>query len=250
MSVPSTHMVDTIHGSATHDDVNNIPTNTPYVAGYVSGTNGVEWTPADFARFPGSREVKIYQGFGPLPPIHNFDAIDVESGAVTPAFCAEIVKQRVDAGIIWTTVYGSDSFLAQVTTEIQKLGNHYWNGHVNYWLADWNLNEQEATAKLGSFVHGASCVGVQWASPSSNPNTNLPGTSLTLSQSNCDLSVVDANWIPSGGFTPLPTPAPVPVPPSPVPPQPVAIAGVLVYDQGGTLKSRDVHSSDGGKTWE
>jgi hypothetical protein len=55
------------------------------------------------------------------------------------------------------------------------------------------------------------CVGVQWASPSSNPNTVLPGPSgKTLREANVDLSVVDAGWVPSGmGKAPAPAPKPV-----------------------------------------
>lgn len=249
MSVPTVEMVDTIHGDATHDDVDNIPSNVPAVAGYISGTNGVEWTPSDFARFPASKQFRIYQGFGPAPAPHGYDILDVESGAVTPAFAAELIKQRVDNGITWTTVYGGDSALAQVTSAVENLGAHYWNGHVNYWLADWDLDQAEAAAKVGTFIHGASCIGVQWASPTSNPNTNLPGTSMTLRQSNCDLSVIDEKWQPSGGFSPLPQPEPVPVP-QPVPtPQPTTEVGLLVVSVNGTLTPRTVHSTDGGKTW-
>ena len=50
---------------------------------------------------------------------------------------------------------------------------------------------------------------VQWASPSSNPGTLVPGTGLTLTQANCDLSVADKSW-PSVPPPPLHTSAPAP----------------------------------------
>lgn len=41
---------------------------------------------------------------------------------------------------------------------------------------------------------GHKIVAVQWASPSSNPDTPLPRSSLTLRQANCDLSVTLDYW--------------------------------------------------------
>jgi hypothetical protein len=230
MAVATSVMLDTIGANAA-----NIPLTTYYVAGYVSGLGDVPWSQAQFDRFPTIRKVRIWQGAGVKPSLQAYDVIDVESGAVTPQEAAQAVKDRVTAGIQWTTVYGSDSVLAQVTAEIQKFGNAVWNGHVNYFLADWNLNEAEAAALLDTHIHGASCVAVQWASPSSNPNTVVPGGSQTLSQANIDISVVDTNWVPSGGFGP--TPVPIPPPPT--------FHGVLVTTDGtGSFVARQVVSHD------
>lgn len=230
----TTVMVDTIHDAVAH-----VPTGIHYVGGYVSGTPDIKWTPEDWARFPSARHIRIFQGYGDMPDVHGFDAIDVETGAVTPGEAASIVRTRVMAGIPWTHIYGTDSTLATVGEAIRAYGQSIWNGHVSCWLADWNLDESEAAAKVGTRIHGMTCVAVQWASPSSNPHTMLPGTQLTLREADCDLSVVDATWIPSGGWG---------LPPKPVaPPTIVTQHGVLVQLPGG--HSVVVESIDGGKTW-
>src|SRR6185312_7873588 len=185
------------------------------------------------------RHIRIFQGYGDLPDVHSFDAVDIESGAVTPAEAASIVRTRVLAGIPWTHLYGTDATLAETGAAIRAYGNSIWNGHVSAWLADWNLNESEAAAKIGTQIHGMTCMAVQWASPSSNPNTLVPGTNVTLKAANCDLSVCDATWIPSGGWG---TPKPATPPPAHAP-----MPGILVY--GAALQSRKVTSTDGGVTW-
>lgn len=223
--VQTTFMVDT-----TGTNADKIPANVPYIGGYVSGLDGVEWSASQWAKFTG-RKVRNYQGIGPVPALNSFDEVDVESRAVTPQGAAQIVKLRVDNGIQWTTIYASRDPFAQTVAAIRALGDHYWIGHVNVRLADWSLNLQEATALVGTLIDGASCVGVQWASDSSNPHTLIPGTSLSLSQVGADLSVVDATWIPSGGFGGS---APVPVPsPGPVVPQ---ISHVIVQYADGSEK--------------
>lgn len=230
----TTVMVDTIHGSVSH-----IPVSTRYVGGYVSGTADIMWTPGDWARFPDSRHIRIFQGHGELPDLRAFDEIDVESGAVTPAEAASIVRTRVLAGIPWTGIYADDANLAATAEAIRAYGASIWNGHVSCRLADWSLSEEEATAKVGLRIHGMTCMGVQWASPTSNPRTLLPGTSLTLREANADLSVVDATWIPSGGWG-----LPAPTHPTPVPADETAVLVILP-----TGLSRRVTSLDGGATW-
>jgi hypothetical protein len=54
--------------------------------------------------------------------------------------------------------------------------------------------QAQADNLLGTRLHGHKVVAVQWASPSSNPNTPLPRSSLTLRQANCDLSVTLDYW--------------------------------------------------------
>lgn len=223
-------MVDTIHA-----DTSEVPVGVVDVGGYISGTSDIDWTAGDWSRFPNSRKFRIWQGYNAYHDIHGFDIIDVESGAVTPQGAADAVRQRVQAGIPWTTIYGGDSALAQCADLIKAMGANIWNGHVNAWLADWNLNQIEATALLKTAIHGMTCVAVQWASPSSNPNTPLPGSGLTLRQSNCDLSVALQYWQPSQGWdAPLPPPPPV-----------KTYHGVLVTtDAAGDFVARQVVSTD------
>lgn len=226
-------MIDTIHAN-----VPSIPVDTPFIGGYITGTPDIQWTPTDWARFPGSVHNRIWQGHGSYPDIHTFDTIDIESGALTPASAAATVRKRVAAGIEWTTLYGSDAALTEASALIVRMGRDVWNGHVNCILADWNLHfdtdpsKDTASHLIGTLIHGMTCVGVQWASPASNPDTLLPGTPWTLRQANCDLNVVDASWRPSS----------VPVTPPAAP-----LAGVVI---GPTVHDvRNVTSQDGGKSW-
>lgn len=234
MRPPIETMVDMIGAN-----VSKVPAIFPYVGAYVSGLEDVPWTLQDILKYSNAKVSRIYQGAGTYPGIHGFDEIDVEDKAVTPQQAANLVKLRVEAGIQWTTIYATDSNLAIVSQLIRDMGESVWNGHVNCRLADWSLDEANAAMKVGTFIHGMSCIGVQWASPSSNPLTQLPGTGMTLKQAGVDLSVVDANWTPSGGFTPT----------GPNPPQPPAIqlsAVAVIMPTGAT---RRISSGDNGTTW-
>ena len=230
MNIPKVVMLDTVGTAAA-----NIPKATPYVGGYVSGSGVVPWSAGDWALFPGSRKVRIEQDPGANPDPHSYDAMDMEYRALTAGEVAADHKRRVDAGIEWSTVYATRSNLVLVTQAIKALGGHYWDGHVNYWLADWNLDEEQAAALIGTMVEGASCVAVQWASPTSNPNTPVPGGSHTLAQSNVDISVVDGNWIPSGTFSGVTVP--------PVAP-PVEHGILVTEDSHGSLVEKNVSSTD------
>lgn len=228
-----------VHTAVMLDDIGsssrNIPIGTPYVAGYVTGIGDVPWTNDEFARFSGSRIVRINQGAGNSVAPSAYDVLDVEKYAVTPGAAAQDHKVRIDALIPWTTIYGTDSTIQQVVADIKALGDHYWIGHVNVWLADWNLDLGQATALLGTEIHGATCIGVQWASPSSNPTTLVPGGTGTLQQENIDISVVDGTWIPSGGFSGN----------VPTPPPPTVYTGILVtHDASGDYVARQVTSTD------
>lgn len=223
-------MIDT-----TGNDATVIPANAPAVAGYVSGTNGVEWSDADWARFSTPIKVMYYQGYGAEPEIHKFNAVDIENRAVTPQQAADIVKQSVNAGIEWTTLYGTRSSLETTAALIRAMGDHIWIGHVDCILADWNLNRDEAAALVGQQAGGMTIRGVQWASPETNPDTLVPGTNRTLRDANCDLSVVWADWRPSHASTHV----------SPPPPPLKTYNGLLVVtDASGIFHARAVTSHD------
>lgn len=186
-------MIDAMHAYA-----GNIPVNTAKVAGYTTGTTDVQWTSADWGRFPRSGHVRIEQGYGTFNPF-GCDAFDVELNqgvwSITPGQAAEGVRTRIAGRVAWTTVYADDSALAQVVAALDAVGPAGWyDGRVDCWLADWNLSEAQAAALIGTKIHGLICRAVQWASPTSNPRTPLPGSSLTLAQANCDLSVTQDSW--------------------------------------------------------
>jgi hypothetical protein len=227
-------MIDTIGASAV-----NVPLNAAFVGMYVSGTGDVPWAPTDQVRFPVSRRVLIYQGSGSYPGVAGYHMIDIESGAVTVPVAASEVEKRVQNGFEWTICYGTDATLASLQTETSTFDDDIAVGHVYCFLADWDLNETEAEAKLGTIIHGMPCIGVQWASPSSNPLTICPGTTGDLDRLNLDLSVVDASKLP------LPAAIVAPQPPAQPP-----ITGMAVYElPNGSYTATDVTSTDGGKTW-
>lgn len=235
MTVPTTVMMDTEAG-----DAHNIPIETTHVGGYVSGTPDIKWTGQEWDMFPSSVRIRIEQGYGALPNPGDYDELDCERGALSPQTVAGLIAARVAAGYEWTTVYASRANLALVATAVQAHGDAVWVGHVNCMLADWNLDQAEAEALVGTSVEGMYCIGVQWASPSSNPHTLIPGTSMTLIDGNVDLAVVEAGWTPST------LPPPAVVPPSPA----VVFHGIVTYLlSNGTLNAASVTSTDL-RTWQ
>lgn len=177
--------VDTIHRY-----VPNIPADDPAiqaVCGYVTEVGGpggdIEWTSADFGRFPNYVKHTICQ----LPAGNPAGAeiIDLETSAATDAEVVRWVKARHDAKLP-AHIYADVANVPGVRQAVYGAGEQ---DQTYLWLANWNLDEQEATALLGTMYEGFMVEGVQWASPTSNPHTLLPGTSFTLLTSGCDLSV-------------------------------------------------------------
>lgn len=193
---PSVTMVDTIHAN-----VHNIPQSTVKVAGYDTGTRDIAWTTEDWARFADDKTGKVQINQSPSAPPLDGNVIDSEPGAWSIDQAVAGCETRRKAGR-YSTVYVNASDQAAMEAALRTQG-----------------------------FNDFPVVAVQWASPSSNPDTNLPGSSLTLSQANCDLSVACADWFaPSGGTTPPPD----------------SQTGLVVTE---TLTSHTVKSVDGGKTW-
>lgn len=178
----STLMID-----ATGNSAGNIPPGTPVVAGYVTGTGGVEWSAADWARFPHAGHVRIDQSPTRNLPLLS-DVADYEPEAITFDELLAWLGARW-ALKWWSTVYVDQADLAGVQAAVATADLT----RVQYWLADWSLNEAEAEARLQPNLDGG-IVAVQWASPSSNPRTLVPGSSLTLAEANVDLSVTVDGW--------------------------------------------------------
>lgn len=204
-----------------HVSVPNLPTSLGAVAGYDSGSPEIQWVTSDWNRFPKSGHLHINQGFNVGPLIG--DILDIESGAWTIPSAVTALQARKAAGkeLAAYIAVGNLTALANALSAANL-------APVNLWLANWNLSESQAAAlvihQFGPFPIKA----VQWASPSSNPNTPLPGSKLTLSKANADLSVKDASW----------HPAPVGSPP---PPPPTTLSALLVRG----LLAKIVHSTDG-----
>lgn len=204
MTIETVTMYDTIGQSA-----GNIPTSALKVGGYVTGTDNILWPADRWSLFTKAGHVRIDQSESASDFVDGTaDVVDVETGAATFASASSAVKAR-QANSLDSTVYvdtaNVDDLMSAFHTDDVNIAA------VNVWLANWSLNEAEAAALIGTDVQGMTVVAVQWASPSSNPNTPVPGdTSHTLLQSNLDLSVAEAAWIPAPGYVPTPPADPTP----------------------------------------
>jgi hypothetical protein len=190
-------MMDTIGA-----DVNSIPVTAQKVAGYVTGSGIVPWSVSAWNRFPNAGHIRIKQTSG-NGSILESDVIDVEQGAATVDDVITYVRTRINAGITWSTVYGTRSTLHATLHNLQTHMGTAFYGHVDCWLADWSLSQAEATAmlattKTNNLVEGMSCRAIQFASPTSNPHTFVPGTHITLPNANVDLSVTQDEWYAHG----------------------------------------------------
>ena len=185
MAVATALMIDTIHA-----DVSNIPVSTPKVAGYVTGTPDIRWTTADWDRFPHSGKVRINQdGSTDISEASVGDVADYEPGAFTEAQVLEWVKLRKHSHLA-CAVYVAESNQASLTSALRLAGHT----GVSLWVANWSLSEAEAVRLLTTSGEYP-VVAVQWASPTSNPRTLVPGSARTLAEANVDLSITVASWL-------------------------------------------------------
>lgn len=182
-----TLMIDT-----THRNVCNIPAGTPKVAGYVTGTPDIEWTPQDWERFPRAGTVRIDQSPNLAAYGSNAGSVaDIEAAAGTVCAFVNASKSRLRLGrLLWC--YCSQSALGEVSAALKAAGIPL--DKCGVWLANWNLSQDEANAALGTVIEGIRVVAVQWASPSSNPATQVPGSRLTMGEAQVDLSVTIPAW--------------------------------------------------------
>lgn len=180
--------VDTIH-----DDVNKIPADAIAVMGYDTGSPGIDWTPENWNRFPTASKVIVDQS----PGLSQFrlgraHVADIERGAATVDTFISAARERLHnkqgAGVLYISY--DEWHDAAAKLEIVGLGG----GQVRYFIANyaWSM-----TGAISFLDKNSTVVAAQFASPGSNPRTDLPGTGLTLSEANCDLSVKRASWIPA-----------------------------------------------------
>jgi hypothetical protein len=173
----------------------------PMIALYATGTDGIEATAAEIARFTaaGVGVVLIDQ----TESLSVFAAglahvaiADVEPGAATPPSVTAAVLARGKRGQE-STIYTDGSELVTVKHDLQSAGADM--ALVSYGLADWSLSQAEAEARI---VADPTLAYVQWASPSSNPLTPVPGTGEPLSFANVDLDIANLSW--AARFLPKP----------------------------------------------
>lgn len=173
---------------ATHGSVSSIPARAPKVAGYVTGTGGVEWTAGDWARFATTAKVRINQMPGTDPLLG--DVLDVEDGAWSNQGAAQACKERRQHGLA-INLYSSQDNLTPLLNACIAAG--VTSG--NLWVANYSLSEAEATAMVVHRYGPWPIQAVQWAAPQSNPDTLIPGSNRTLAEGNCDLSVTAPAWM-------------------------------------------------------
>lgn len=152
------------------------------VLGYTTGPGDTIWTPEERALFP--HWAGIDQSDSAAPESRIARVGDVEAGAMKIAVFVQWCRNRHLQGAA-STGYLSESLLVAARLAIKDAGIP----GVTYGVANWNLNRQQALARLGGDV-----VWVQYASPTSNPNTILPGSDMTLHEANCDLGVAVDGW--------------------------------------------------------
>jgi hypothetical protein len=179
-------------------DAGNIPAGAMKAAGYITGTPDIIWPQSAWDRLTRAGKVRVDQTeLGNVFAAGAADVYDMERYAGTPARFAQAAAERYHRGEP-SCGYGSRGPLEQVAgllDQVPGMPADWWRGHVDCWLADWSLSLAEATGLVSTLQFGGlRTVAVQWATPTSNPNTTA-GTG-TLKSLNLDLSVALASWFP------------------------------------------------------
>lgn len=181
-------MTEAVWGADTIDAQSEwLPGSTPVIWYYVTGTTErpeIEWEADDVARYPHSQLYRIDQGFGDQGDRRRWwacDEFDLEAQAWTVPTLVQAIEAR--NSLSWSTrVYASAgpwwALLAAMASAGVSARSVFWRE------ANWNLNEAEARSLLSVIRYA-----IQWASPSSNPTTLVPGTATSLAVAGCDLNV-------------------------------------------------------------
>lgn len=205
---PETEPAYTVLIDAMGQNAHNIPVSTEKIGIYVTGTASnpdVIWTAADLARFPHAGILRYDQ----TPALDKYgtgeaDIADLEQYAGTVTSFVTQTQRRIAKGENGNA-YGSRDTLIATAAALRAHGVDLV--HVRCVLADWNLSQTEAAALLGTKIDGIEIMGVQWASPSSNPHTIVPDSTMTLAEANVDLNVTVPSWFAPRAAPPPPPPA-------------------------------------------
>ncbi len=192
---------------ATGKNCGNIPAVAALglIALYATGTDGVEATAAEIARFKnaGVGVVLIDQ----TPSLSVFaaglaDIADVEQEAGTiPTAVAAILDRQAHGrkSTIYLSYSNLDSMISAFTSNIDR-------NLVQFGVANYEWSQAQSEDLLAANASWAYC---QYGDPQSNPDTLVPGTNLTLSQAQCDIDIAKGTWADQFLLTPL-TPYPTP----------------------------------------
>lgn len=164
-----------------------LPANTPAIWPYITGTTSapdVEWPASAILSFQrsGAHITRVNQGFQQNAQDDAFhgDEFDVESGAWSVSDAITIIGLRRTKK--WSTrIYCSWDDYQPIKQSCARAGTA---GSLYFRIADWSMSEPRAAQLWGDIY------AVQWASPSSNPNTLIPGTQTTLRAAGADLNVL------------------------------------------------------------
>jgi peptidoglycan hydrolase-like protein with peptidoglycan-binding domain len=219
---------------ATNNSLASIPASRTMVliALYATGTNGIEATAVNIMKYKaaGTGVVLIDQ----TASLSVFaaglaDVADVERGAGTYASCAAAILARQKHG--WqSTVYIAQSNLDALVSELHAVGCDM--SLVLFGIANWSDSQAAAEAALDA---DASWAYIQYGDPGSNPDTLVPGTSVTLRSCNADINVGKDSW--ADGFMPH-EPKPKP---AAEPELKLGDTGAAVKLLQGLLNGRPVH---------
>jgi hypothetical protein len=164
------------------------------VAAYLTGTDGIAWSAAQIqARQAGGEGVvgidqtpggQMFAQDGAVEGV-KASIYDVENGAGTPASAAAACRSRVALGVQQHTLYVSLDALPALQAAVAGIPGVVY-GVANY---AWSVTEAEAYITANPDV-----VYVQYGDPQTNPDTLIPGTSVTLAQANADIDVGLASW--------------------------------------------------------
>jgi hypothetical protein len=165
---------------AQYSQLRYIPAGVPAIWPYVTGTTGICWPDDAINGFNGARITRVNQGYDSPGPFHG-DEFDFERGAWT---LDQIVSAAIErARYHWSTrIYATYDGYGQAKAALARAG---LGRSVFYRIADWDLSEHLASLAAYGDVYGG-----QWASPTSNPDTVIPGTHISLATANVDLNVV------------------------------------------------------------
>lgn len=196
------------------------------LASYVTGSDGVDLPAAVWDSLAG--KVGLFR-YDQSPGLQLFasgaaDGADIERGAGTVGAFIDAARKREARGWhSWAYIDQADAPALQ--GEVKAAGLKL----VQYGIANWNDSLEAATKALGPSV-----AYVQWASPSSNPHTPVPGAGgKTLLELNVDLNATLPGWF--ARKAPASPPGP-------------HVGVVVTKDPAGDLTAAAVTSADG-KTW-
>jgi hypothetical protein len=177
-------MLDTIG-----PDASNIPGSCRKMLAYITGP-GIAWTSAQIraAKERGADLIAVDQSDNTYPYAQYRTLVkDVEPGASTNE--AAVIQAGRRAKLrLRTTLYTFAANEAALRHDVESAGLQSW---TDWLIADWNLSREQAIRRLEV---DRTLIGIQWASPTSNPDTICPGSRRTLRELNVDLSVTRGLW--------------------------------------------------------